>query len=61
MEIIETVLHSLDMDISELHYRRERDTVSLTIHATDWNKEILWKKIKSTLPRKLIRFKNAYL
>jgi DNA-binding Xre family transcriptional regulator/intein/homing endonuclease len=61
LKIIRSILRSLNLDTSKLHHRKQRNTISLTIHATKKNKEVLWKNIGSTLPRKMVLLENAYL
>jgi DNA-binding Xre family transcriptional regulator len=60
MKIINSIIQSTTLDVSKLHYRK-RNIVSLTIYATKKNKKLLFKKIGSTIPRKMMLIKNAYL
>jgi hypothetical protein len=59
LETVRETLLSLEMDVSQLHKRINRDTTSLTIYATKSNKEFMFTRIKSTLPRKMLRIEKA--
>jgi len=59
MKLIRKVLLSINMQVSNLQYRKPKDTYALTIYATPNNKNLLLHFIKSTIPRKMKIIKKA--
>jgi hypothetical protein len=71
LKIIRNILYSSNMSTSKLRFKKIQTTINdtmyqymtatLMIYATKKNKEVLWKHIGSTIPRKMIRIEQAYL